>query len=89
MGFPGGSVEKNPPTNAGDIGDVGSILGSGRSLGGGTGIPLQHSCLVNLMDRGTWWATVYRVTESDITEHTRVHSHIISCLSYLIKQRKY
>ena len=58
MGFPGGSVEKNPPTNAGDIGDVGSILGSGRSLGGGNGNPPQNSCLKNPMDRGTWCTTV-------------------------------
>ena len=41
LGFPGGSVVKNPPANAGDTGDVGSICGSGRSLGGGNGNPLQ------------------------------------------------
>ena len=85
MGFSGGSVEKNPPTNAGDTGDVGSILGSGRSPRGGNDNPLQYSCLGNPMDRGTWWATVYGVTESDMTEHTHMYSHIISCLSYLIK----
>ena len=42
--------------NAGDTGDVGSILGSGRSLGGGHGNPLQYSCLENPMDRGAWGA---------------------------------
>ena len=45
-------VVKNPPTNAGDIRDVGLILGLGRSPGGGHGNPVQYSCLENLMDRG-------------------------------------
>ena len=39
-GFPGGSVVKNLPANAGDVGDAGSIPGSGRSPGGGNGNPL-------------------------------------------------
>ena len=39
---------KNPPANAGDIRRVGSVLGLGRSLGGGHGSPLQYSCLENL-----------------------------------------
>ena len=51
---------KNLPVNAGA---VGSILGSGRSLGEGNGNPLQHSCLGNPMDRGAWWATVHRVVK--------------------------
>ena len=41
IGLPGGSVVKNPPVNVGDIGDVGSIYGSGRSPGGWNGNPLQ------------------------------------------------
>ena len=41
---PGGSVIKNPPANAADAGDVGSIPGSGRSPGEGNGNPLQYSC---------------------------------------------
>ena len=49
QGFPSGSVVNNLPANAGD---VGLILGSGRSLGEGNGNPLQYSCLGNLMDRG-------------------------------------
>ena len=57
-------VVKNVPANAGDIRDIGSIPGSGRSLGGGHGNPLQYSCLEDPMDRGAWWATVYRVTKS-------------------------
>ena len=48
MGFPGGSVVKNPPAN---VGDVGSIPGLGRSPGGGNSNPLQYSCLENPMDR--------------------------------------
>ena len=44
-------VVKNPPANAGDLRDVGSILGPGRSPGGGNGNPLQYSCLENPMDR--------------------------------------
>ena len=40
------------------------IPGSGRSPGGGHGNPLQYSCLENPMDRGTWWATVHRVTKN-------------------------
>ena len=52
--FPGGSVVKNLPANAGD---VGSIPGSERSPGGGNGNPLQDSCLGNPMDRGAWQAT--------------------------------
>ena len=43
-------VVKNLPTNAGDIRDADSILGLGRSPGGGHGDPLQYSCLENPMD---------------------------------------
>ena len=52
QGFPGGSVVKNLPANAGDAKDKGLIPGSGRFLGGGNGNPLQYSCLENPMDRG-------------------------------------
>ena len=61
MGFPGGSVVKNLPANAGD---VGLIPWSGRSPGGGHGNPLQYSCLENSMDRGVWSATVHEVAKS-------------------------
>ena len=50
--FPGGSVVKNPPSNAGDMG---SIPGLGSSPGKGNGNPLQYSCLENAMDKGDWW----------------------------------
>ena len=55
---------KNQPTVAGDLRDVGSIPGSGRSPGGGHGSPLQYSCLENPMGRGVWWAAVHGVTKS-------------------------
>ena len=51
-GFPDGSVGRESACNAGDTGDVGSIPGSGRFPGGGTGNPLQYSCLKNPTDRG-------------------------------------
>jgi len=47
-------VVKNPPANAGDVRDAGSIPGSGRFPGGGHGNPLQHSCLEHPKDRGVW-----------------------------------
>ena len=57
-------VVKNLPAIAGDVRDVGSIPGSGRSPGGGHGNPLQYSCLENLMDRAVWQATVHSVVKS-------------------------
>ena len=50
-------VVKNPPANAGDIRDMGSIPGLGRSPGGGHANSLQYYCLESPMDRGAWWAT--------------------------------
>ena len=50
---------RNPPANARDMEDVGSIPGLGRSPEGENGNPLQYSCLENSMDRGVTWATVY------------------------------
>ena len=57
-------VVKNLPANAGELRDAALIPGSGRSLGGGHGNPLQYSCLESPMDRGAWWATVHRVAKS-------------------------
>ena len=68
QGVPGDSVVKNPPANAGDIRDTGSIPGSGRSPKGGNDNPLQYSCLRNSMDGGTWRVTVHGVTELNTTQ---------------------
>ena len=57
-------VVKNLSANAGDKRDVGSISELERTPRGGYGNPLQYSCLENPMDRGTWEATVHRVTKS-------------------------
>ena len=77
LGFPGGSLLKNPPTNARgfpggsdakasayNAGDPGSIPGWGKSSGEGNGNPLQYSCLENPMDRGAWQVTVHAVAKS-------------------------
>ena len=64
LGFPGGTVVKNPSANAGDARDTGLIPGSGRSSGGGNDNPLQYSCLEDPMDRGPWQAIVHGITQS-------------------------
>ena len=63
-------VVKNPPGNAGDVGDEGLNPGSGRPFEGGNGNLLQYSCLENPMDRGAWWIPVYGVAETDTIEAT-------------------
>ena len=65
MGFPGGSVVKNPPANAGD---TGMIPGSRRSHGEGNGNPLQYSCPGNPMDRGAWQAAVHGIFQARVLE---------------------
>ena len=66
---PCGTVVKNLPANAGDVKDMGSIPGSGRSPGGGNGNPLQYSCWLKPMNRGVGQSIVQGVAkESDMTE---------------------
>ena len=55
---------KDPPANAGDKEDSGSIPRLGRVSGGGKGNPLEYSCLVNPMGREAWWVTVQGATKS-------------------------
>ena len=71
-GFPGDSVVKNLPANAGD---TGSIPGWGRFPGEGNGNPFQYSCLGSPMDRGAWWSTVHGGhKELDRTEQLSMHT---------------
>ena len=69
---------KNLPANAGDIRDVSSIPGLGRSPGGGHGYPLQYSYLENPMDREAWRATVHRVAHS-WTRLKQLSKHTCAC----------
>ena len=74
LGFPGGSDDKESACN---VGDPGSIPGLGRSPGGGHGNPLQDSCPENLMDRGSWWATVHGIAkQSDMSYRLNNNFHI-------------
>ena len=66
--------------SAGDARDEGLIPGSGRSPGVENGNPLQYSCLENSMDRGAWWATIYRVGRHWGTEH------VLHGLAWLLEQ---
>ena len=63
--FPGSSVVKTLPANAGDTRDVNSIPGSGRLPGGGNDNTLQYPCLGNPMDTGVWCAVVHGVAKNE------------------------
>ena len=75
-------VVKNPTATVGDISELGSIPGSGRSPGGGDGNPLQYSCLENPLDRGAWQALVHRIVQSQ-TRLKRLSTH--GCVSLVRK----
>ena len=64
MGFPGDSVVKNPPANAGDMS---SLPGLGRSPGEGNGSPFQYFCLENPGDWEVWQAIVPGVAKEPDT----------------------
>ena len=67
--FPHGGVVNNPPANAGDIRDKGSVPELRRFPKGGNGYPLQYSCLENFIDKGAWQTTVLEDgKESNMTE---------------------
>ena len=63
--------------NAGDVRDMGSMPGLGRSPGGGHGNPLQYSCLENPMDRGAWQASAHRVIAQNQTRLKWDNTHIV------------
>ena len=73
MGFPGGSLVKNPPGNAWDTKDMGLISVLGRSPEEGYGNQHQYYCLENPMDRETWRATVHG-SQTIGHDQTTVHS---------------
>ena len=75
--FPGGSDGK---ASAYDVGDPGSIPGSGRSPGRGHGNPLQYSCVENPMDRGALQATFCGVTKSQ----TRLRDFIFTFTEFTV-----
>ena len=84
LDFPGGSVIKNPPANAGD---VGLIPGLGRFAWRRNGNPLQYSCLGNCMERGAWWATVHGVAkQADMSQHLNnsysIHTYAIQFVHF-------
>ena len=67
-------MAKNPPANAGDVRDMGSIPGLGRSPGEGNSNSLQYSCLGSPMDKGAWQATIHGVVKGlDMTERLTAH----------------
>ena len=76
MGLPGGSVVKNLPATAGDMG---LIPGLERSPGEGNGNPFQYSCLGNPMNRGAWWAVhpwSYKRVGHDLETKQQQQQHI-------------
>ena len=73
MGFPGGSVVKNPPASAED---VGSIPGSGKSPEEGNGNSVQYSCLENSIGRRAWWATVHGAAKGQTQLSASASTHM-------------
>ena len=89
-GFPGSTMAKKPPAEAGDTRDTDFIHGSERSPGVGSGNPLQFSCFGKFHDKGAWQATVLGLRVSGRTlaaehTHTRFLKKLFSLLSFLYK----
>ena len=72
---------KNPPANAGDAGDAGSIPWLERCSRGGNGNPLQYSCLGNPMERGAWRATIHGVAKSQTQLVTNTFTFVLSSVN--------
>ena len=84
---------KNPPANAGDIGDAGSIPGLGTP-GGGHGNPLQYSCPGNPMDKGAWRVTPHGITKSwtqlgDNHFYELIYVVMYGCESWTVKKAEH
>ena len=93
MGFPASSLGNESICNAGNTGDEGLIIGSGRFPGGGHGNLVQYSCVENPMDRGAQQAIVYRLAKSWtppkwLKTHTHTHTQYINytiiCYIYVL-----
>ena len=77
---------KDPLANAGDVRDAGSTPGSGRSSGGGNGIPLQDSCLENAMGRAASWAMAHGLQRVGRDWSYLAHTHEKGLHFYLLYQ---
>ena len=75
---------QNPPGNEGATEDAGLTLGSGRPPGVGNSHLLQYSCLENLMSRRAWQATVHRLQESVMNEHTCTYTYLRKLLKFIL-----
>ena len=81
-----GSVVKNLPASAGNLG---SIPGLGRSPGGGNGNPLQYSCLENPMDRGAWQAIVHEVTKTWLNRYITTTDLVKPWLTSMVTDKEH
>ena len=79
-------VAKNVPANVRDISNVGLLLGSGRSPGGGHANRLQYSCLENPMGRGAWWATVHMLLS--LSSLSSLHDRTMNLRDEVLRQGK-
>ena len=84
LGFPDGAGIKNLPANAGDIRDMDSVPGLGRSPGVGNGNLLQYSRLKNSVDKGAWWTTVHGAAKSRTQLSTHTQPDLVSLLTSLV-----